>query len=225
MSSAKTHRRAFSGPCSCNVGEDNGRVLGQILAGQIVSLRDVALGADEVADASGHAAAKTLLALLTYRVVCRADQLIWVAEQLIRKRLVLGKGRLILYRIEAHAKDNTVRFIELEDSITEPSTFDRSTGSRCLWVPPHGHPLAGKIIERDVGARLVLEVERRGYHTFVKHKSAPSFRCRGSLRPHRLPVNRGAGQSMLLTCNHPHASTGVVHGRSSNCRRIPYAHR
>lgn len=111
----------------CDVGEYHGRVLGQILACQIVCLRDVALGADEVADASGHAGAESLLALLAYRVVCPADRLIEVAEELIRERLVLGKRRLILDRIEAHAEDNTVRFIELEDSITESSTLNRST--------------------------------------------------------------------------------------------------
>jgi len=117
-----------SGARGCDVREYDGRVLGQILAGQIVCFRDVALGADEVADASGHTAAEPLLALLAYRVVSRADRLIGVAEELIRERLVLGKGRLILDRIEAHAEDNTVGFIELEDSITESSTFDCSTG-------------------------------------------------------------------------------------------------
>jgi len=84
-----------SGTQSCDVGEHDGRVLDQILTGQIVCLRDVALGADEVADASGHAAAEPLLALLAYCIVCSADRLIGVAEKRIRERLVRGKGRLI----------------------------------------------------------------------------------------------------------------------------------
>lgn len=120
-------------------------MLGEVLAGQVVRSSDNTVGVDQVADPAGQAELVVVLALLAFGFVGSTDLVALVADQRIREPLALGEGLLVLDGVERRTDDDRVGGFEVWGSITEPSTFDRSTGCRGLRVPPEGHPPAAEV--------------------------------------------------------------------------------
>ncbi len=104
-------------------------MLHQVASREVVGGGDDAFGVDEVADSSGKTFVVVVLAGLAFRVVGTTDGSVGVGDQPEGKALGVGEGLLVLDAVEGRTDDGAVGGIEFWGSVTEPSTFDRST--RC----------------------------------------------------------------------------------------------
>ena len=141
----------------------------EILAGKIVASRDVAVGADQVADAARKTHLVVVLTLFSFGVVGTTDFVAFIADQRVGKRLIIGERFLVGDCVERSADDGAVCCFKFWGSITEPATLKRSTRGSRLGVPPHGHPFTGQISERDGVAVLVGRREFRSLCSYFKH--------------------------------------------------------
>lgn len=144
-------------------------MVGQLLARKVVGRHDDPFRVDQVADPSGQPVLVVVLAGLAFCVVGLTDGAFGVGDQTEREAFGVGKGLLFFDGVEGRTDDGAVGGIEFWGSVTEPSTFTRSTGCGRFRVPPERHPLAPKILERDGGPVLIGCGEVRRVRSNVEH--------------------------------------------------------
>lgn len=120
-------------------------MVGQLLARKVVGSHDDPFRVDQVADPSGQPVLVVVLARLAFCVVGPADDAFGVGDQAERKAFGVGERLLLLDGVERRTDDGAVGSIEFWGSVTEPSTFTRSTGCGGFRIPPERNPLAPKV--------------------------------------------------------------------------------
>jgi hypothetical protein len=130
-----------------------------------------AVGADDVCDAPRVSGGRLITSPVShaYRAIC-------VAQQAEREIELLGKGAVLGFGVEAHAKDFDILCGELLGSITEPNTFDCSAGRVGFRVEPQDDRAAREIAQLNVFARVRPGREIRRGISNIEHTALRFFR-------------------------------------------------
>ena len=75
----------------------------------------------------------------------------------------------LIDKTKGYAKELSVLFLEVLDSVTEPFAFNRSTRRIRLGVPPDQHILTSSVAQLDLSTILVQQAESGGCFTNPYH--------------------------------------------------------
>jgi hypothetical protein len=143
------------------------RVPGDLLRRDDVGELDDAVRVDDVGDAARIV--DVGVARVALGVVGAAGNVIRVGEQRERESVRLGKGEVVLRRVERDAEDRGVQRFEFRGSVTEPAALQRSTGGGRLRVPPQHDPFLSKVGQGDRPSVLVDGIDRRSFGSGKQH--------------------------------------------------------
>lgn len=134
----------------------------------LISLQDVAIGSDQVADSFRLSCIR-----IFRRAVGDGDRKVFVTEQIKRESVLLMKFPVLRWRIIADAKNNRIAVAELLDSITEPFTFAGSSRRAGTRIKPEYDVLPGVIFERHGVAILIPQTEPGCFVAGFQHGLTP----------------------------------------------------
>ncbi len=122
---------------------------------------DLAVGADQIADAFGAAALG-----IVGGAVGNSNLAFGIAEQREIKMELLRKRAVLFHRIKADAENFNVQLLILAGSVAEPATLGRSTRGVRLGIKPQQHAAAPerRQCHRFTGVCLHFKIGRQISH-------------------------------------------------------------
>ncbi len=133
-----------------------------------MGLKDRPIRSDHVRDPRGDPGGRRVAG-----AVGQPDFAFRVAEKRERVVELLGKGRVVLDRIERDAEDLRVLLPVIGVEVAEPATLGRSAGSVRLRIEPEHDSLSPVIGKPLCSARVVRNRELGRLVTGVQHLSPP----------------------------------------------------